>query len=196
VHRPTLGGRPAATSHAEIERAAFELFAEHGFEATTLDAIAARIGISRRTVTRYYGSKNDIPWGQFDATLDGFASQLSSTPADVPLRQRVHQGVIAFNTFPDDAVPPHRARMRLIFESPTLLAHSMLRYAQWRAVIEAFVADVSGAAPDSSLPRVVGHVSLAQALSAYEQWLSDDGDNAWLRELLDRAMTDLREYLR
>src|SRR6478752_5661725 len=65
-------GRPEATSHAEIEQAAFRLFAERGFDGTTLGDIAAAVGVSRRTLFRYYPSKNDIPWGQFDRTLESF----------------------------------------------------------------------------------------------------------------------------
>jgi AcrR family transcriptional regulator len=73
-------GRPAATSPVEIERVAFDLFAERGFEATTLDANAEQLGVARRTVARYYRSKNDIAWGRFDATLTHFASLLDAMP--------------------------------------------------------------------------------------------------------------------
>src|SRR3546814_15016183 len=66
----SLAGRPEATSHAEIEQVAFRLFAEHGFDGTTLSAIAEGVGVGRRTLFRYYASKNDIPWGQFDRTLE------------------------------------------------------------------------------------------------------------------------------
>src|SRR5213596_499984 len=122
-HRRSAVGRPEATSHAEIEQTAFRLFARHGFEATTLDAIATEVGVSRRTLFRYYSSKNDIPWGQFDRTLDGFRKILDAMPNDIPLHEAVHRGVLAFNEFPEDAQPPHRQRMRLILETPTLQAH-------------------------------------------------------------------------
>src|SRR5215213_2120704 len=65
-------GRPPATTHAAIERTAFALFERQGFEATTLDDIAAALGVGRRTLFRYYPSKNDILWGRFDASLRHF----------------------------------------------------------------------------------------------------------------------------
>lgn len=186
-------GRPEATSHAAIEQAAFRLFARDGFDSTTLDAIAAEVGVGRRTLFRYYSSKNDIPWGQFDRTRDGFREILAAMPADIPLHEAVHRGVLAFNEFPDDAQPPHRERMRLILETPTLQAHSVLRYGEWRAVIAEYVAGRLGVASDELLPRTVGHVSLALALAAYEQWLQSA--DASLADLIDAAMAGLVAHI-
>jgi mycofactocin system transcriptional regulator len=192
--RRSLAGRPEATTHAAIEQAAFRLFAERGFDATTLDAIAAEVGVGRRTLFRYYASKNDIPWGQFDRTLDGFRQILDAMPTDIALHEVVHRGVLAFNEFPADAQPPHRERMRLILETPTLQAHSVLRYGEWRAVIAEYVAGRLGLRADDMVPKTVGHVSLAIALSAYEQWLASP--DASLAELLDEAMAGLVQHLR
>lgn len=186
-------GRPEATSHAAIEQAAFRLFAERGFDATTLEAIAAEVGVGRRTLFRYYSSKNDIPWGQFDRTLDGFREILDSMPEDLPLHEAIHRGVLAFNEFPENAEPPHRDRMRLILQTPTLQAHSVLRYAEWRAVIAEYVARRKGLNPQDVVPRVVGQVSLALALTAYEAWLETPESS--LRELLDEAMRGLVQHL-
>ena len=139
-HGASLLGRPPATSHAEIERAAFRLFALRGFDGTTLDAIAGEVGISRRTLLRYYDSKNDIPWGRFAETLDGFRATLAAMPDDLPLHQAVHAAVLAFNRFDLDAHPSHRERMQLILTTPALQAHSVLRYGEWRRVIAEYVA--------------------------------------------------------
>jgi mycofactocin system transcriptional regulator len=191
--RGSARGRPVATSHARIEQAAFRLFAECGFAATTLDAIAAEVGVGRRTLFRYYRSKNDIPWGQFDRTLAGFRDILEGQPPDLPLHEAVRRSVVRFNEFPDDAEPPHRERMRLILTTPELQAHSVLRYAEWRHVIAEYVATRLGAAPGDLLPRTVGHVALALAMSAYEAWLDDDSTSVPV--LLDRAMGSLRAFL-
>lgn len=182
-----------ATSHAQIEQVAFGLFAVHGFAGTTLEDIARAVGVGRRTLFRYYASKNDIPWGQFDRTLDGLRETLDRTPLDVPLAQAVHRAVVRFNEFPLDARPSHRDRIRLILTTPELQAHSVLRYGEWRRVIAEYVAARTGARPGDLLPRTVGQVSLALALSAYEVWLADDG--ADLSVLLEQSMAGLREFL-
>lgn len=186
-------GRPVATSHAEIERAAFRLFAERGFDAVTMADIAAEVGVGRRTLFRYYESKNDIPWGQFDRTLDDFRSILAAMPEDLPLREAVHRGVQRFNEFPAEAMPSHRLRMQLILETPALQAHSVLRYAEWRAVIAEYVAGRLELDPGDLLPRTVGGVALALAITAYEGWLADPDTD--LAAMLDEAMSGLRDYL-
>lgn len=193
TRRSSLRGRPAATTHAAIEQAAFQLFVSRGFEATTLDDIGEAIGVGRRTITRYYPSKNDIPWGQFDRTLDGFREILRSMPADLPLHEAVHRGVLAFNDFPTDASPSHRDRMRLILTTPALQAHSVLRYASWREVIAEYVAERTDGRPDDLLPQTIGQVSLALALTSYQAWLADE--DASLPDLLDATMAHLRSYV-
>lgn len=192
-HGASLLGRPPATSHAEIERAAFGLFAQRGFDGTTLDAIAGEVGISRRTLLRYFDSKNDIPWGRFVETLDGFRATLAAMPADLPLYEAVHTAVLAFNRFDLDAHPSHRERMQLILTTPTLQAHSVLRYGEWRRVIAEYVALRLDLRPDDLLPCTVGQVSLALTLSAYTHWL--DRPDLALHDLLDTAMAGLRSYL-
>lgn len=186
-------GRPVATTHAEIEQVAFRLFAERGFEAVTMADIAAELEVGRRTLFRYFDSKNDIPWGQFDRTLASFRDILAAMPSDLPLHEAVHRGLQRFNEFPADAQPSHRERMRLILQTPALQAHSVLRYAAWRAVIAEYVAERLGLEPDDLLPRTVSHVCLALAVSAYETWLDDP--DADLPALLDAADAGLREHL-
>ncbi len=181
------------TSPAEIEQAAFRLFADRGFDDTTLDAIASELGVGRRTLFRYYRSKNDIPWGQFDRTLDAFRDSLDGMPVDLPLHEAVGRAVVAFNAFPADVSPSHAERMRLIMQTPTLRAHSVLRYAEWRQCISAYAAARLGLRPDDLVPQLVGQVSLALTLTAYEQWLQDPSTEVTV--LLQKAMTALHVYV-
>lgn len=186
-------GRPSATDHAVIERAAFELFETQGFDETTMAQIADAVGVGRRTLFRYFPSKNDIPWGQFDESLRHFRDQFTAMSDDVPLAEAVHRCVIAFNDFDPAAIPQHRIRMRLILSTPTLQAHSALRYGAWRRVIAEYVAGRTGSEPDDPAPRLIGHVSLALAVSSYETWLDDPATN--LTDVLGDSMRNLAAYV-
>jgi mycofactocin system transcriptional regulator len=159
-----------------------------------MEQIADAVGVGRRTLFRYFPSKNDIPWGQFDESLRSFAAHLADVPLSVPVSDAVHRCVVAFNDFDAQSLPQHRIRMKLILDTPALQAHSALRYAAWRGVIEDYVASRLGLRAGDLLPRLAGHVSLALAVSSYEQWLLDPGSK--LTAILEVAMQELRQYLR
>lgn len=162
------------------------LFSEHGFDATTVDDIATAAGIGRRTFFRYFPAKNDVVWGRFAEGLVEFEATLEQTPADVGLSDALRRAIVAFNALPPEQVPVHRQRMTLILTVSSLQAHSTLMYAEWRGVVEHFVADRTGQAADGLLPRLAGHLMLGAAVTAYEQWLADA--RADLPSLLDSAV--------
>jgi len=194
IEKRAGAGRPEATTHAAIEQAAFRLFAERGFEATTIDAIAEEVGVGRRTLFRYYRSKNDIPWGQFDRTLDGFRDILAAMPEGLSLYEAVGRAVVRFNEFPGDVSPPHVERMRLILQTPALQAHAVLRYAQWRDVISQYAAGRLETSADDLRPQLVGHVSLALAMTAYSRWLREPETS--ITVLIEQGMAALADYAR
>ncbi|MGW7415959.1 TetR family transcriptional regulator [Streptomyces sp. NPDC054863] len=57
--QPSLTERRKAATQLDIARAAAELFAEHGPDGTTAEAIATRAGVALRTFYRYFRSKQD-----------------------------------------------------------------------------------------------------------------------------------------
>lgn len=187
-------GRPPATSHGEIERIAFALFERFGFAQTTTDQIADAVGIGRRTLFRYFPTKNDIPWGQFSANLADLRAQLAATDPDIPLSEAITEAVVQFNAIDESQMPQHVRRMRLILQTPELQAHATLKYAQWRSVIAEFVARRLNVPITSPQPTIAGHSALAMALAAYEQWLMDPTAN--VPGLIRTASEDLRRLWR
>jgi mycofactocin system transcriptional regulator len=180
-------GRPRVTSRAALEGLAFELFARQGFDETTVDDIAAAAGIGRRTFFRYFGSKNDLVWGDFEGQLQRLRELLGEVGPQVPLMEALRWAVVEFNRFDARDVPWHRQRMELILRVPTLQADATLRYASWRAIITDFVAERTGLPRSAMLPRLAGHVVLSASVAAYEHWLESEGRSD-LSDLLDVAL--------
>jgi mycofactocin system transcriptional regulator len=177
------------TSRAELEQVALDLFAAKGFEGTTVEDLADAAGIGRRTFFRYFASKNDVVYGDFDAALEDLRARLAATPADVPLVEGIRHAVLAFNALPPEAEPQHRVRMQLVLHTPALQAHSTLRYAGWRAVVAEHAAGRMGLSPQDFRPQLLAHRALASAVAAYEQWLAQPGTD--LDALLDEALRTL-----
>jgi mycofactocin system transcriptional regulator len=186
-------GRRPVTSRSEIEHVALDLFTRNGFETTTVDDVAAAAGIGRRTVFRYYASKNDIPWGAFDEQLDRMRAVFAGLPDGLPVMAGVRAAVLDFNEVEPAEQPWHRRRLRLILDTPALQAHSTLRYGAWRQVVSDYAAQRLGLPEDALIPQAIGHASLGAALAAYEHWLRADGTE--LRDLLDEVFRALEHGL-
>jgi TetR/AcrR family transcriptional regulator, regulator of mycofactocin system len=167
-------GRRRSTTWDHISNVAIDLFAARGFDEVSVDDVAEAAGIARRTLFRYYPSKNALPWGDFDAHLNHMRELLTDLEADVPIRDALRTALLAFNTFDESETARHRQRMRVILQTAELQAYSMTMYAGWRAVVAAFVAARLGAKTDDLVPQTVAWTMLGVALSAYEQWLTDE----------------------
>ena len=166
-------GRPPGTSRRAVTRTALELFAQRGFEETTVDDIAEALGVSRRTLFRYFASKNDMVWGDFDWVLERLHRCLDATPPGVPLHEALGDAVVESNRYEDEQLPELRIRMRLITGVPALQAHSALRYAEWREVIAVWVAERLGCSAGDLVPQTVAHAALGTSMAAFLVWVDD-----------------------
>lgn len=169
-------GRPPSTSRASVARVALEMFARRGFEETTVDDIADALGVSRRTLFRYFASKNDIVWGEFDRVLARLRTDLEAQGDEIDPIDAIGVAAVSSNRYPAEVLPELRMRMTLITTVPALQAHSMLRYADWRAVIAEYVARRRGEDPDDLIPQTVGFAALGASMAAFSVWVKRGGD--------------------
>src|SRR3979409_2198518 len=99
-------------TRAAILRAAEQLFAEQGFHATTVHAIAAAAGVTERTFFRYFATKNELVSADLNDWLEFFERALKEAdhrlPALAAIEQAVQQaldqpGPVAGWLFPSDS---------------------------------------------------------------------------------------------
>ncbi|MFF4569789.1 TetR/AcrR family transcriptional regulator [Streptomyces sp. NPDC001410] len=81
-------GVPRAARERQVLAAATEEFGRHGYEATTVAAVAARVGVTKPLLHHYFGSKQDLylaclnPVG--DRLLDAIRSAMAERASDAP----------------------------------------------------------------------------------------------------------------
>ena len=182
---PPARGRRPSTSRQDVARAALELFARQGYHETTVDEIAAAVGVSRRTFFRYYESKPDVVWGEFDDELVRLRERLAEAPDDEPMLDVLRRAVMATNRFGAGELDELRIRIGLISSVPTLVAHSAVRYAAWCEVVAAFVARRLGSDAEGLVAQTVARSVLGAATAAFTWWAVHGGDD--LTDQLDRA---------
>ena len=186
---PVRAGRRRSTTKDHIANLAIDLFATYGFSDVSVDDVAAAAGIARRTLFRYYPSKNAIPWGDFDVHLREFTEVFDAADPDLPVAATLRAALLDFNTFDESEAARHLQRMKVILETAELQAYSMTLYAGWRDVIATFVARRTGARQHDLVPQTIGWLMLGVALAAHEHWLAlaDRAGAAELRHALAEA---------
>jgi mycofactocin system transcriptional regulator len=167
----TTRGRPRSTTREHVAQVALDLFATQGFEETTVEDIAAALGVSRRTLFRYFSSKNDIVWGDFDRVLVRLRDCLAASPSDTALMDALGAAVVESNRYPPAALPDLRIRMTLITRVPALQAHSMLRYREWMDVVALWAARRLGLRSCDLLPQALAHAALGSSTAAFVTWV-------------------------
>jgi mycofactocin system transcriptional regulator len=182
---PARGRRPS-TTREEVARVALDLFDRRGYDGTTVDDIAAAVGIGRRTLFRYFDSKADIVWGEFDTELDRLRERLVGAPADRSMMDVLRSAIVATNHFGAGELGELRIRMALIGSVPALVAHSAVRYEAWCAVVAEFAAGRLGGEPGDLAPQAVARAALGAAMAAFTCWARDESVD--LVTELDRAL--------
>jgi AcrR family transcriptional regulator len=74
--------RWAPDARGRLERAAFELFAEQGYAATTVPQITARAGLTTRTFFRYFADKREVIFGG-DEIPEAAARMIREAPPEL-----------------------------------------------------------------------------------------------------------------
>jgi mycofactocin system transcriptional regulator len=182
-------GRPPSTSRRELRLIALRLFAERGFDNTTIEQIAAEAGVSERTFFRYFTTKASVLWTEFETEVETIRSSLAAVPDDMPLMDAVRGVVVAANHYHADDVPEMQMRMQLIATVPALSFSAAEHYEAWERAISEFAGRRLGQPADSLFPLTIGRASLAACRAAYDRWSVRADDD--LTFYLDAALSAL-----
>jgi mycofactocin system transcriptional regulator len=182
-------GRPPSTSRRELRLIALRLFAERGFDNTTIEQIAAEAGVSERTFFRYFTTKASVLWTEFETEVETIRSSLAAVPDDMPLMDAVRGVVVAANHYHADDVPEMQMRMQLIATVPALSFSAAEHYEAWERAISEFAGRRLGQPADSLFPLTIGRASLAACRAAYDRWSVRADDD--LTIYLDAALSAL-----
>ncbi|MBT1678817.1 TetR family transcriptional regulator [Curtobacterium aurantiacum] len=182
--RPT--GRPRTIDPDAVSLVALRLFDEQGFDAVSMDDVAAAAGVSRRSLFRLFPNKAALVWGGLDEFAARFREALRSRPADEPSAVALRAAYKIGATFPDDAVEVTRHRLRVIRANPSLEHVGAATVTALTDEILRYVAERDGATADDLAVAVRAH-TLAAAASAALTWWALHGDGR-PEDVVERAL--------
>ncbi|WP_019632856.1 TetR/AcrR family transcriptional regulator [Actinomadura atramentaria] len=124
------------TRHA-LASAALRLFAERGYEETTIADIAAAADVSPRTFFGYFASKEDVLFAEIDERLAQVGRRLAERPpGETPLETIRHATVLGMEALVERPGGPGAACARLILDRPALRARALQRLVETQRQIE------------------------------------------------------------
>jgi AcrR family transcriptional regulator len=128
------------SARERLVEAAFALFADRGYEQTTVDDITERAGVGRSTFFRTFGTKEEVLFPRHDELLEAVRARLgSSTPdtATVALREAARIVLRHYLAEGDLAL----ARYRLTRHVPALRDRELSNTLAYQRVFRRFVHD-------------------------------------------------------
>jgi AcrR family transcriptional regulator len=157
----------------EVVDAALALFLEHGFEETTVDQVVAAAGISRRSFFRYFGTKEDIVFGDLAEQGPVILAALRERPDDEPIWDALAHAFSVLSTL----VSPERGAIigKLVGTSSALRAAHLEKHLRWQEVLAPEVERRVGTG--DAPPGLVGEAIVATVLACL-----DAASTAWLRQ--------------
>lgn len=173
------GGKRASNrqrTRAALALAAVELFYDQGFDATTVDEIADRAGVSRRTLFRHFATKADIIFADHEHRLNRVQQLLDDAGDDHPTLDVVlaaaEAAVASFITPPEFFL----ARHRVLRATPELSYREQAYGQDYGRAISRFIAHRLGDRPDAALVADVVSASLVMVVNRSQRaWAASDG---------------------
>jgi AcrR family transcriptional regulator len=181
--------RTRRLAQTELTSVAQDLFLQHGYEATTVDQIAAAAGMSKRTFFRYFPSKDDLVIGKYDLFGDRMADALDARPSDEPVWESLRRVFdITLDYVRDDQQRARNEAMdRIVQSTPQLTARYLEKLQRVQALLIGRVAERLGLSSSDPRPAAVVGAAFACLQAARASWLGSDQSEPFDKHL-DRVM--------
>jgi AcrR family transcriptional regulator len=172
-----LRERNRLRTRQEIADAALLLYSEVGFDAATVDDIAAAAGVSRSTFFRYFPSKEHAVFPTHDDDIASYRAHLdAASPHDHHPHQAIltaahdaaHATIDAYRRDPG----AYRRRHHVIESNPSVHALGLKLNQDWEDVLaEAFEPHLTAVTPDAALQaRLLAGGLLGIVNAFHRQW--------------------------
>ena len=164
--------RWAPDARERLESAALELFAENGYEQTTVAQIADRAGLNRATFFRHFADKREVLFGSEDHLAELFAGGIRAAPPGASLAELLRAALVAVGV---EMTPQQRAkavyRVRVLAASIEVQERGLLKRTRIAAAVRSGLIERG---VDELAARLGAEVALLAFSIAVEGWVRSD----------------------
>jgi AcrR family transcriptional regulator len=147
------------------------LFLDRGFEATTLDDIAAAANISRRSFFHYFASKEDVVFAWQEESTAALVAAVAARPAAESTLAAAENAILAMvgQLEPGEAL----AMARLKRDNPALQARDQVKYEKLERALAGALAKRAGHKTEKLAPRLVAMIATGAMRIGGEIWAAE-----------------------
>ena len=184
-------GRWEPDARGRLAKAAMELYAEHGFEQTTVAEIAARAGLTERTFFRHFADKREVLFYGMERLRDLLARAVADAPASATAMDLVSAAFEAAAAMMQET--PERVRLRdvIVSANAELRERELIKLAALASAVAGALRDRGVPEPGASLAAETG---VAVFKVAFARWVSEPGQPD-LPGIFRELMAELRGAL-
>jgi AcrR family transcriptional regulator len=173
---------------SEIWNTAVDLFAQHGYDRTTIDDIATAAGVSRRTFFRYFASKDDVMVQATDTYGDLLVDAVKESAGAAPLQ--IVEGAVRRLAAFVVLQPRARLAMQIVLENPSARGAQLSEYSViTERVAEAFAA--AGAGGGGHAPTLLAGLTFVLLNRVFQSWYERSGEIGPIVDEVVAAFHDL-----
>lgn len=184
-------GRWEPDPRGRLAKAAMELYAEQGFEQTTVAEIAVRAGLTERTFFRHFTDKREVLFYGMDRLRDLLRGAVADAPASASAMDTVAAAFEAAGAMFEEN--PERVRLRnaIVSANADLRERELIKLAMFASVVADALHDRGISEPTASLAAETG---VAVFKVAFARWISEPGGPD-LPGIIRDSMAELRGVL-
>lgn len=183
-------GGDVAGFRRRVVAASIQLFADQGYEATTVDDVAAAAGTSRRTLFRQFGSKEGLIFADHESLLTAVDEHLAAATGD-PWAAVCEGAELVFAHFAADAGFAAR-RYGVVATVPALRDRELVMASRYQRIFEDYL---RRAMPGESRTRIVAYAAAVTGVHNYLLRQMSRGDQGATATALRGELGRLRDAL-
>ena len=184
-------GRWEPDARGRLAKAAMALYAEQGFDQTTVSEIAARAGLTERTFFRHFADKREVLFYGTEMLRDLLVRAVADVPASATAMDAVGAAFEAAGAMLQEN--PDRVRLRdaIVSAHAELRERELIKLAALASAVAGALRDRGIAEPAASLAAETG---VAVFKIAFARWISEPGQPD-LPGIIRESMTELSGML-
>jgi AcrR family transcriptional regulator len=166
-------GRWQPDARGRLAQAALDLYAERGFEQTTVAEIAERAGLTERTFFRHFADKREVLFGGSEELQEHMVRAVIEAPESAAPIDAVGAAVQAAATELQERREFSLRRQAAISANPGLVERELIKLATLASALAEALRKRGTPEPAASL---AGEAGIAVFRVSFERWITTPGD--------------------